>query len=263
MSSEPSSRRIFNITITEVLFVLIFSVTAAVIISQIELDNSVEEKDILLDKLNDLEKLYNNLERKIYDLEAENKVLKEEVEDLNRVIDNLSIGDGRGLSDESTIRSYAADLEREIERLKEIIILREEALLRKKGGTGLSKCTYGDIPIKQLLRVSVYDDYFELVPLWKLSDDKVFSQVDWIKEIQSKRRYSLEEFRLLGEKHLEWANAQIPSCRYHVRAYDRTQDARLFLTQRDEIDNKFIACHVIPETEDPTNRENEKCRGFK
>ena len=262
MSSEPSSRRIFNITISEILFVLIFSVTAAVIVSQIELDNSVEEKDVLLAELNELENQFNNLESKIYELEAENRSLREEVEDLNKVIDNLSIGDGIGTDSES-IRGYAAGLEREVERLKEIITLREEALARKKGGTGLSKCTYGDIPIKQLLRVSIYDDYFELIPLWKISDDKVFSQVDWIKEIQSKRRYSVKEFRLLGKKHLEWANSQIPRCRYHVRAYDRTQDAKLFIKQRDELDNKFIACHIIPETEDPTNRGNEKCRGFK
>ena len=84
-----------------------------------------------------------------------------------------------------------------------------------------------------------------------------------MKEIQSKRNYSSKEFRILGEKHLKWANAQTPSCRYHVRAYDRTEDAKLFLNQRDELDNKFIACHVIPKTEDPTNRGNEECRGFK
>ena len=263
MSSEPSSRRIFNITITEILFVLIFSVTAAVIVGQIELDSSLEEKDVLSAQLNELEKQFNNLERKIDELEAENRVLREEVEDLNRVIDNLTIGDGSGMGSESGIRGYAAGLEREVKRLKQIITLREEALARKKGGTGLSKCTYGDIPIKQLLRVSIYDDYFELIPLWKISDDKVFSEVDWIKEIQSKRRYSVKEFRLLGEKHLEWANAQTPSCRYHVRAYDRTEEARLFLNQRDELDNKFIACHIVPETEDPTNRGNEECRGFK
>ena len=58
-------------------------------------------------------------------------------------------------------------------------------------------------------------------------------------------------------------NVQTPSCRYHVRAYDRTEDARLFLDQRDELDIKFIACHIIPETEDPSNRGNEQCRGFK
>ena len=28
------------------------------------------------------------------------------------------------------------------------------------------------------------------------------------------------------------------------------------------MDNKFIACHIIPETEDPSNRGNEQCRGF-
>ena len=58
MSSEPASRRIFNITITEILFVIIFSVTAAVIVSQIELDNSVDEKDVLLAQLNELEAIH-------------------------------------------------------------------------------------------------------------------------------------------------------------------------------------------------------------
>lgn len=262
MSSEPSSRRIFNITITEILFVLIFSVTAAVIVSQIELDNSVEEKDVLLAQLNELEKQFTNLERKLDELEFENKDLRETVEDLNNLIDRLTIGDGRGMGTEIEIRGYAADLEKEVERLKQIISIRDEALARKKGGTGLSKCTYGDIPIKQLLRVNIYDDFFELIPLWKIADDKVFSQVSWINEIKSQSRYSVNEFKILGEKHLSWANAQIPSCRYHVRAYDRTEDARLFLKQRDELDNKFIACHIIPETEDPSNRGNEKCRGF-
>ncbi len=263
MSSEPASRRIFNITITEILFVLIFSVTAAVIVSQIELDNSVEEKDVLLAQLNELEKQFNNLERKLDELEFENKDLRETVEDLNNLIDRLTIGDGRGMGTEIEIRGYAADLEKEIERLKQIISIRDEALARKKGGTGLSKCTYGDIQIKQLLRVNIYDDFFELIPLWKIADDNVFSQVSWINEIKSQRRYSINEFRILGEKHLAWANAQTPSCRYHVRAYDRTEDARLFLNQRDELDNKFIACHIIPETEDPSNRGNEQCRGFK
>jgi len=263
MNSEPSSRRVFNITVTEILFVLIFSVTAAVIVSQIELDGSLEEKDVLLAQLNELEKQFNILERKIDELEAENKALREDVEYLNRVIDNLTIGDGRGMESGTGIRGYAADLEREIERLKQIIAILEQALARKEGGTGLSKCTYGDIPIKQLLRVHIYDDYFELTPLWKISNDKVFLQVDWIKEIQSKRRYSVKEFRILGEKHLNWANAQSPSCRYQVRAYDRTEDAKLFLEQRDELDNKFIACHIVPNTEDPSNRGNEECRGFK
>ncbi len=263
MNSEPSSRRIFNITITEILFVLIFSVTAAVIVSQIELDNSLEEKDVLLAELNELEKQFNILERKVAELEAENKDLREEVEVLNEVIDRLTIGDGRGMESEGKIRAYAAELEREIERLKQIIAIRDEALARKKGGTGLSKCTYGNIPIKQLLRVNIYNDYFELTPLWKISDDNIFLEVNWMKEIQSKRTYSLEEFRILGERHLRWANAQTPSCRYHVRAYDRTESANYFLKQRDELDNKFIACHVVPETEDPSNRGNEECRGFK
>ena len=86
MSSEPASRRIFNITITEILFVIIFSVTAAVIVSQIELDNSVDEKDVLLAQLNELEKQFTNLERKLDELEFENKDLRETVEDLNNLL---------------------------------------------------------------------------------------------------------------------------------------------------------------------------------
>ena len=86
MSSEPASRRIFNITITEILFVIIFSVTAAVIVSQIELDNSVDEKDVLLAQLNEWRSI-TNLERKLDELEFENKDLRKTVEDLNNLID--------------------------------------------------------------------------------------------------------------------------------------------------------------------------------
>ena len=75
MSSEPASRQM-PISQLPILFVLIFSVTAAVIVSQIELDNSVEEKDVLLAQLNELERQFNNLERKLDELEFENKDLR-------------------------------------------------------------------------------------------------------------------------------------------------------------------------------------------
>ena len=103
MSQESASRRIFNITITEILFILIFSVSAAVIISQIELDKSVEEKDVLFAQLNELEKKFNSLERQIDELEMENKYLREQVEDLNILIDKLTIGDGKGMGTESEL----------------------------------------------------------------------------------------------------------------------------------------------------------------
>ena len=35
-------------------------------------------------------------------------------------------------------------------------------------------------------RVNIYDDFFELIPLWKIADDNVFSQVSWINEIKFK-----------------------------------------------------------------------------
>ena len=42
-------------------------------------------------------KQFTNLERKLDELEFENKDLRETVEDLNNLIDRLTIGDGRGM----------------------------------------------------------------------------------------------------------------------------------------------------------------------
>ena len=38
------------------------------------------------------------------------------MEDLNNLIDELTIGDGRGMGTEIEIRGYAADLKKEIEK---------------------------------------------------------------------------------------------------------------------------------------------------
>ena len=45
----------------------------------------------------------------------------------------------------------------------------------RKVGQGYQNVLMVIYQLKQLLRVNIYDDFFELIPLWKIADDNVFS----------------------------------------------------------------------------------------
>ena len=250
-----STSKILEISITELVFLLLFGVLAFTYFSDqehlTEVTNTQKQIEILKKNVVYLKATFDKQRKKIFSLNEENKKLKKEIEVLERMITDATIKEGSGPNAQDIIKklqnqikslmSENIGLEEKVKLLtKRISSLHSQLKKSGKGGVGNPQCYLRPSDrTETLLSVTMYNDGFMVKPEW---DQRVTTEalaIPGIKVLIQDKLISPGEFKRAGMKIYLWENRQDPQCRFFVSLYNQADQVKPLIRNRQLVEDVF------------------------
>ncbi len=267
---------LLGISITEVLFVLIFVLLIFTHFSDKEKKNEINLKDkeisFLNEKIATLGKQYADLIKTNRELDKELIKWKKNYSALIKMFEKYDAAAGTltpaeviakldallfvaGYKDNGTqsVADEMSSLKLANEKLKEevrVLKLKIKQLqeLREKesggGGQDQPRCVVSGYPgiIDYLLQITINENDYNVRPLWEEKYDPVFSKIPGLK-LGRDNNVSKADFIKSIDKTYRWGNTQDPKCRFYVEIFNnlnlRDIKGSVFLERFDPIGNRF------------------------